>query len=255
MSTSGAAPKPTSPSSPTPAPATVSTGAMSPGAGSATAPMAPVDPVGSAGSAGPRLGGPRLGGRLAGAPSAPRPAPGSPVHTATGPSAARPGVGGPGVGGPGAPGVNGPGGSRPAAGAPGAAGAAGGAKPVVARPQGRRVQLAVARIDPWSAMKMSFLLSFAAGVGLVVATMLLWMILSGMHVFSDIDNLVRSIQPNSAEPFSIMDWIGLPRVTSLAMVVAVIDVILLTALGTLFAYLYNICASLVGGVQLTLSDD
>lgn len=126
---------------------------------------------------------------------------------------------------------------------------------MVARPQGRRVQLAVARIDPWSAMKMSFLLSFAAGVGLVVATMLLWMILSGMHVFSDIDNLVRSIQPNSAEPFSIMDWIGLPRVTSLAMVVAVIDVILLTALGTLFAYLYNICASLVGGVQLTLSDD
>ena len=54
MSTSGAAPKPTSPSSPAPAPATVSTGAMSPGAGSATAPMAPVDPVGSAGSAGPR---------------------------------------------------------------------------------------------------------------------------------------------------------------------------------------------------------
>jgi hypothetical protein len=44
-------------------------------------------------------------------------------------------------------------------------------------------------------------------------------------------------------------------VTSLSMVIAVIDVILLTALGTLGAYLYNICASLVGGVQLTLTDD
>lgn len=123
------------------------------------------------------------------------------------------------------------------------------------RPVGRRVRLAVARVDPWSAMKMSFLLSFAAGVGLVVATMVLWMILSGMNVFSDIDGLVRSIQPNSAEPFSILDWVGFPRVTSLAMVIAVIDVILLTALGTLGAYLYNICASLVGGVQLTLTDD
>ncbi len=113
----------------------------------------------------------------------------------------------------------------------------------------------MARIDPWSAMKMSFLLSFAAGVGLVVATMVLWMILSGMNVFSDIDSLVRSLQPTSAETFSIMDWIGFPRVTSLSMVIAVIDVILLTALGTLGAYLYNICASLVGGVQLTLTDD
>ncbi len=117
------------------------------------------------------------------------------------------------------------------------------------------MRLAVARIDPWSAMKMSFLLSFAAGVGLVVATMVLWMILSGMSVFSDIDSLVRSVQPGTAEPFTIMDWVGFPRVTSLAMVIAVVDVILLTALGTLGAYLYNICASLVGGVQLTLTDD
>ncbi len=104
-------------------------------------------------------------------------------------------------------------------------------------------------------MKMSFLLSFAAGVGLVVATMLLWMILSGMNVFSSVDGLVRSVLPTSAEPFSVLDWVGFPRETSLAMVIAVIDVILLTALGTLGAYLYNICAALVGGVQLTLTDD
>ncbi len=117
------------------------------------------------------------------------------------------------------------------------------------------MRLAVARVDPWSAMKISFLLSFAAALGLVVGTMALWMILSAMNVFSDIDNLVKSLQPSSAEPFQIMDYIGFARVTALSMVVGVIDVILLTALGTLGAYLYNICASLVGGVQLTLTDD
>ncbi len=104
-------------------------------------------------------------------------------------------------------------------------------------------------------MKMSFLLSFAAAVGLVVGTMALWMILQGMGVFSDIDGLVKSLQPSTSEPFQIMDYIGFSRVTALAMVIGVIDVILLTALGTLGAYLYNICASLVGGVQLTLTDD
>ncbi|MBK6441242.1 MAG: DUF3566 domain-containing protein [Actinomycetales bacterium] len=194
---------------------------------------------------------------------------GAGVATGAGGAGASGGSGGPGavaagtaarVGAPAGPASGGPTGA-PAG--PGPARAAGPTRPgrpagaprPAPRPVGRRVRLAVARVDPWSAMKMSFLLSFAAGVGLVVATMVLWMILSGMNVFSDIDSLVRSIQPNSADPFSIMDWIGFPRVTSLAMVIAVIDVILLTALGTLGAYLYNICASLVGGVQLTLTDD
>ena len=119
----------------------------------------------------------------------------------------------------------------------------------------RRVRLAVARVDPWSVMKVSFLLSFAAGVAMVVATILLWMVLSGLNVFGDIDRVIRDIQPTSAEPFSVLNYIGLPRVTALSMVIAVIDVILITAIATLSAYLYNICSSLVGGIQLTLTDD
>ena len=123
------------------------------------------------------------------------------------------------------------------------------------RPTGRRVRLAVTRIDPWSAMKMSLLLSTAAAIGLIVGTMLLWSILNGMGVFGDVDGLIKSLQNNTADPFSIMDYIGFTRVTSLAMVVGVFNVVLLTALGTLSAYLYNISAALVGGVQLTLTDD
>ena len=123
------------------------------------------------------------------------------------------------------------------------------------RPTGRRVRLAVTRIDPWSAMKMSLLLSTAAAIGLIIGTMLLWSILNGMGVFGDVDGLIKSLQNNTADPFSIMDYIGFTRVTSLAMVVGVFNVVLLTALGTLSAYLYNISAALVGGVQLTLTDD
>lgn len=124
------------------------------------------------------------------------------------------------------------------------------------RPTVRRVRLAVTRIDPWSAMKMSFLLSFAAAVGLIVMTAVLWMVLSGMSVFSDVDGLIRDLQPTTtANPFSIMDYVAFPRVMALAMVVGVVDVVLLTALGTIGAYLYNLSAALVGGVQLTLTDE
>jgi len=117
------------------------------------------------------------------------------------------------------------------------------------------VRLSVARVDPWSVMKMSFLLSVAAGIALVIATGVLWMVLSGLNVFSDLDRMIREIQPSTAEPFSIMNYVGFARVISLSIVIAVIDVILLTALATLSAYLYNICSALVGGVQLTLTDD
>ena len=52
-----------------------------------------------------------------------------------------------------------------------------------------------------------------------------------------------------------MDYLGFGRVLSLSIVIGVIDVILMTALATLGAFLYNICSALVGGLQLTLTDD
>lgn len=119
----------------------------------------------------------------------------------------------------------------------------------------RRVRLAVARVDPWSVMKMSFLLSVAAGIAGVVLTAVLWMILSTMNVFTDIEGVLQSLQTATSDPFSIKDYVGFGRVVSLSIVIGVIDVILMTAIATIFAFLYNICSALVGGIQLTLTDD
>ncbi|WP_241668310.1 DUF3566 domain-containing protein [Pedococcus bigeumensis] len=149
---------------------------------------------------------------------------------------------------------------------PGQAGSAQSARPAgAARPTGaqsaaaaaraRRVKLTVSRVDPWSAMKMSFLISVALGIAGVVMVAVLWMILSGMGVFSEVNRLVGTIISDSENPFDIMDFLGFGRVLSLSIVLGVIDVILMTALATLGAFLYNICSALVGGLQLTLTDD
>ena len=149
---------------------------------------------------------------------------------------------------------------------PGQAGSAQSARPAgAARPTGgqsaaaaaraRRVKLTVSRVDPWSAMKMSFLISVALGIAGVVMVAVLWMILSGMGVFSEVNRMVGTIISDSENPFDIMDFLGFGRVLSLSIVIGVIDVILLTALSTLGAFLYNICSALVGGLQLTLTDD
>lgn len=120
----------------------------------------------------------------------------------------------------------------------------------------RRVKLSVSRVDPWSAMKLSFLLSVAVGIAGVVMVAVLWMILSSMGVFSDMNRTVEGIlNTTNGAKFDLMDYIGLGRVVSLSIVIAVIDVILMTAISTLGAFLYNVCSSLVGGLQITLTDD
>ncbi|KGN31143.1 hypothetical protein N802_04730 [Knoellia sinensis KCTC 19936] len=124
-----------------------------------------------------------------------------------------------------------------------------------ARGTGRRVRLTVSRVDPWSAMKMSFLLSVALGIAGVVMVAVLWTILAGMGVFEQVNGLVGQIIQDGENTFDIMDFLGFGRVISLAIVVGVIDVILMTALATLAAFLYNVSSSLVGGLQLTLTDD
>lgn len=166
-------------------------------------------------------------------------------------TAARPVPGTPGGGKPGAPAKQGPGGksaARPVK--------AGQPRPRPAAPVGRRVRLTVSRIDPWSTMKLSFLLSVALGIALVVMAFVLWTVLNGMGVFDQINNIAANLFPvDDGDPFDLMDYIGLGKVMSLAIVVGVIDVILITAIATLSAFLYNLSSSLVGGLQLTLTDD
>lgn len=116
----------------------------------------------------------------------------------------------------------------------------------------RRVRLTVARLDAWSVMKLSFLLSVALGIALVVSVGVLWTILDGMGVYADINRVTSEVL---AQPFDVLEYVGFREVLSLATVIAVVNVLLITALSTLGAFLYNVSSSLVGGLHVTLSDD
>lgn len=141
--------------------------------------------------------------------------------------------------------------ARPETSAPGAAAAA---APRPDKADGpRRVRLSVSRVDPWSAMKLSFLLSVALGIMVVVAAAMVWFVLDSMHVFADIEELLVSV--GSENFLQLMDYLRFDRVMSFATIVGVVDVLLLTALGTIGAFLYNIVAALVGGLHVTLTDD
>ncbi len=118
----------------------------------------------------------------------------------------------------------------------------------------RKVRLAVARIDPWSVMKLSFLLSVAIGIMIVIAAAVTWYTLDGMAVFTKVNSTISEI---TGDPkfFNVLEYASFKRVISLATVIAVVDVVILTALSTIGAFLYNIVSALVGGVTVTLTDD
>src|SRR3954452_18618945 len=120
----------------------------------------------------------------------------------------------------------------------------------------RRAQLRLVQIDAWSVMKTSFLLSIALGIVLVVAVSIIWSVLGASGVWDSINSIVQQAVGNSTgKPFDIQQYVGTSRVLGLTMIVAVLDVILITAIATLGAFLYNLSAALLGGVEVTLAED
>lgn len=120
----------------------------------------------------------------------------------------------------------------------------------------RRARLRLTRIDPWSVMKTSFLLAVAFGVVTIVSVIIVWSVLGVAGVWDSINQTVQNvIGGEESASFDVESYVGMSRVLGFTLLVSVIDVILLTAIATLAAFLYNMAAALLGGVEVTLAED
>jgi hypothetical protein len=119
----------------------------------------------------------------------------------------------------------------------------------------RRARLRLTRIDPWSVMKTSFLLSVAFGIVTVVSVFIVWTVLGGAGVWDSINATVEDVLGSEAGNFDVTDYISTSRVLGFTMLVAVVDVVLMTAIATLTAFLYNMAGALLGGIEVTLAED
>lgn len=137
----------------------------------------------------------------------------------------------------------------------GEAPAATGATPAVGPDAGpRRVRLSVSRIDPWSIMKLAFLLAVAIAIMTVVATAVVWYVLNDLGVFATIQEFIRETVGAEAT-VNIIQFVEFERMISLATLISLVNIVLMTAIATIMAILYNITAALVGGIHLTLTDE
>ncbi|GID97613.1 hypothetical protein Adi01nite_70250 [Amorphoplanes digitatis] len=121
----------------------------------------------------------------------------------------------------------------------------------------RRARLNLKRIDPWSVMKFAFAVSVVLFIVVVVATSVLYLSLDAMGVWQEVNTSLQSLVNASGGTdgaadggFRITAW----GVIGTSMLIGAVNVVLFTALATLGAFIYNVCADLVGGIELTLAE-
>ena len=122
------------------------------------------------------------------------------------------------------------------------------------RRSARRARLRLTRVDPWSVMKTAFLLSIAFGVVTVMVVLVVWSVLGATGLWDSINATIGNVL-GSNSTFDITQYVGTSRVIGFTLLVSVIDVILLTAIATLAAFIYNMAAALLGGIEVTLAEE
>jgi Transmembrane domain of unknown function (DUF3566) len=110
----------------------------------------------------------------------------------------------------------------------------------------KQVRLKLVYLDFWSTVKLSFLISVCAGIVLVVASILIWVLLDTLQVFHALDGTLQSILDNPT--YTIESGASLVTVAGFAFVVALLNVVVGTALGAIGSLLYNISVRLTGGL-------
>ncbi|MFC5005320.1 DUF3566 domain-containing protein [Dactylosporangium cerinum] len=118
----------------------------------------------------------------------------------------------------------------------------------------RRARLHLKRIDPWSVMKFAFAVSFVLFVVVIVATSVLYLALDAMDVFNSVNKALADIVSSTGGQADSTFRITAKGVIGGAALLGVVNVVLFTALATLGSFIYNVCADLVGGIELTLAE-
>jgi hypothetical protein len=121
--------------------------------------------------------------------------------------------------------------------------------------QPRGANLVVARLEPWSVMKFSFLMSLVAWIILFVAVALLYYALSGLGVFAAVQRTISNVTSSQSSPgVNLSRWTSAPRVLGYTMLIGAVNVVLITALSTVGAMIYNLVTRLGGGIEVTLRE-
>lgn len=113
----------------------------------------------------------------------------------------------------------------------------------------RRARLQLRHLNPWTVLKFSCVLSIALFFVWLIVVGVLFGVLDAAGVIGKINDTVTTINgPGSSDPVSAGIVFGG------AAIIGVVNIVLFIALSTIGSVIYNLCADLVGGIEVTLSE-
>ncbi|GAA1703295.1 hypothetical protein GCM10009808_21510 [Microbacterium sediminicola] len=119
------------------------------------------------------------------------------------------------------------------------------AKKSSSRTTTKQVRLRLVYIDFWSAVKLSFLAAIAVAIATVVFFLMIFFILQSTGLIAQADEFIGSFTDNT---FSLSQVLSLPQVMAFSAIVAILNLVVVTVLGAVFAGIYNLAVKVTGGL-------
>lgn len=119
----------------------------------------------------------------------------------------------------------------------------------------RRARLRIETINPWSAVRTSFLLGISLAATITVTLTVLYLFLTALGLFDAIDRVLGDVTGTGAVDAGISATLSLPKVLGLSLVIGIFETVVITALAAVFAFIYNATVPVSGGLEVTLAED
>ena len=117
----------------------------------------------------------------------------------------------------------------------------------------KQVRLKLVYVDFWSSVKLSFLVAVSLGIVLVVASILVWIVLNSTGIVDGLDKLLKDVLGDPA--FRVANSFSLGQVAIFSFIVAILNVVVGTALGAIASMLYNFSVRLTGGLLVGFTNN
>jgi hypothetical protein len=115
-----------------------------------------------------------------------------------------------------------------------------------------RASMQIRRLDPWSVLKVSLVLSVALFFVWMIAVAFLYLVLGGMGVWSKLNSNVGDLLTSASG--SGGELVSSGTIFGGAALIGLVNIVLLTAMATCGAFIYNLTTDIVGGIEVTLAD-
>ena len=115
-----------------------------------------------------------------------------------------------------------------------------------------RVRRIIRKIDPWTVLKVTFVLNFIVGLTMVLGFSILWVLLVNAGVPQGLEDIARRLALLDADASLVGN---VEPLFSSVVFLATVYLLTQTALATIGAFFYNLVSDLVGGIEVVVLEE